>query len=266
MLTRYLGPAPIYCGRWRAAAITTRAKASRWRWRSALRPTATSAAIHAEPIDPRSGIAEPAVFIFPYGILVNKSGERFTDEAPARSTPITRRHPKIYEQRGRHRLLILDPDRRRPELASRPPNRPAAGRRPSRSPSLQSGSDSRKSGSAPRSRPTTRVPRRRVQAARSRRPRDQRECSAQVQLGAADRRAAVPRLADHLRPMCFTFGGLKVDTHARVLDHDGDPIPGLTPRAKPSAFTTAPTPARPRSLRGAVFGRLAGLHASGEAQ
>ncbi len=37
---------------------------------------------HAEPIDPRSGVSEPSVFIFPYGILVNKEGKRFTDEAP----------------------------------------------------------------------------------------------------------------------------------------------------------------------------------------
>ena len=27
---------------------------------------------HAEPIDPRSGVSEPSVFVFPYGILVNK--------------------------------------------------------------------------------------------------------------------------------------------------------------------------------------------------
>jgi hypothetical protein len=31
-------------------------------------------------VDPRSSIAEPSVFIFPYGILVNKDGQRFTDE------------------------------------------------------------------------------------------------------------------------------------------------------------------------------------------
>lgn len=36
---------------------------------------------HAEPIDPRSGVAEAAIFAFPYGILVNKQGRRFVDEA-----------------------------------------------------------------------------------------------------------------------------------------------------------------------------------------
>jgi tricarballylate dehydrogenase len=36
---------------------------------------------HAEPIDPRSGVAEAAIFAFPYGILVNKEGVRFVNEA-----------------------------------------------------------------------------------------------------------------------------------------------------------------------------------------
>lgn len=54
---------------------------------------------HAEPIDPRSGVSEPSVFIFPYGILVNKDGQRFVNEAPgtvdAWYERITRR---IFEQ------------------------------------------------------------------------------------------------------------------------------------------------------------------------
>lgn len=37
-------------------------------------------AFHAEPIDPRSGRPEPSIFIFNYGILVNKLGKRFIDE------------------------------------------------------------------------------------------------------------------------------------------------------------------------------------------
>ena len=36
---------------------------------------------HAEPVDPRSGEPEAAIFCFPYGILVNVDGERFVDEA-----------------------------------------------------------------------------------------------------------------------------------------------------------------------------------------
>lgn len=36
---------------------------------------------HAEPVDPRSGEAEAAIFCFPYGVLVNVEGRRFVDEA-----------------------------------------------------------------------------------------------------------------------------------------------------------------------------------------
>ena len=36
---------------------------------------------HAEPVDPRSGEPEAAIFCFPYGILVNAEGDRFVDEA-----------------------------------------------------------------------------------------------------------------------------------------------------------------------------------------
>lgn len=39
------------------------------------------ALFHAEPVDPRSGEPEAAIFCFPYGILVNREGRRFVDEA-----------------------------------------------------------------------------------------------------------------------------------------------------------------------------------------
>ena len=39
------------------------------------------ALFHAEPVDPRSGEPEAAIFCLPYGILVNHEGRRFVDEA-----------------------------------------------------------------------------------------------------------------------------------------------------------------------------------------
>ena len=39
----------------------------------------------------------------------------------------------------------------------------------------------------------------------------------------------------------FTFGGLKIDTSARVLDAEGAPIPGLTPPASWSAGSSTTT-------------------------
>src|SRR3546814_5963648 len=64
-------------------------------------PNGDFGSYHAEPVDPRSGVAEPAVFTFPYGILVNKSGRRFTDEAPGTVDAVYERVTRrIYEQRS----------------------------------------------------------------------------------------------------------------------------------------------------------------------
>src|SRR3546814_18479119 len=46
-------------------------------------PSGDFGQFHAEPLDPRSGAPEPIVLVFNYGVLVNRRGERFIDEAPA---------------------------------------------------------------------------------------------------------------------------------------------------------------------------------------
>jgi fumarate reductase flavoprotein subunit len=64
----------------------------------------------------------------------------------------------------------------------------------------------------------------------------------------------------------FTLGGLRVDDHARVLDHRGDPIDGLYA----AGGTMGGLHGGPRAgyagglLEAAVFGLLAGEHAAGE--
>lgn len=44
------------------------------------KPTGEWSQFHAEPVDPRSSQPEAVVMIYPYGILVNREGERFLDE------------------------------------------------------------------------------------------------------------------------------------------------------------------------------------------
>lgn len=44
------------------------------------KPTGEWSQFHAEPVDPRSTQPEAVVMIYPYGILVNRQGERFLDE------------------------------------------------------------------------------------------------------------------------------------------------------------------------------------------
>ena len=58
---------------------------------------------------------------------------------------------------------------------------------------------------------------------------------------------------------CFTFGGLKVNTNAQVLDTDGRPIGGLYAAGETMGLYHQVYTGATSVLRGAVFGRLAGL-------
>ncbi len=63
----------------------------------------------------------------------------------------------------------------------------------------------------------------------------------------------------------FTFGGLKADRHARVIDLDGNPIPGLYAAGETMGIYYRTYTGSTSVLRGAVFGRQAALHAAGAA-
>lgn len=62
----------------------------------------------------------------------------------------------------------------------------------------------------------------------------------------------------------FTFGGVKVNRYAQVLDTEDHPIPGLYASGEiTGGFFYFNYPGGAGLTRGAVFGRLAGLHATG---
>lgn len=64
----------------------------------------------------------------------------------------------------------------------------------------------------------------------------------------------------------FTYGGLKVDTHARVLDVTGQPMPGLYATGEIAGdFFHHNYAAGAGLMRGAVFGRIAGANAAARA-
>ena len=66
------------------------------------------ALFHAEPIDPRSGEPEAAIFSFSYGILVNADGRRFVDEAPGPADAWYERIAASSKRATRLGYLILD--------------------------------------------------------------------------------------------------------------------------------------------------------------
>ncbi|RYY71774.1 MAG: FAD-binding protein, partial [Comamonadaceae bacterium] len=60
----------------------------------------------------------------------------------------------------------------------------------------------------------------------------------------------------------FTFGGLKTDVEARVVDGDGAPIPGLYAAGELTGLYYRNYTGATSVLRGLVFGRIAGAHAA----
>lgn len=64
----------------------------------------------------------------------------------------------------------------------------------------------------------------------------------------------------------FTFGGLKIDTSARVIDGEGAPIPGLFAAGElVGGIFYFNYPGGTGLMNGAVFGRIAGASAGGRA-
>ena len=203
---------------------------------------------HAEPVDPRSGVAEPSVFIFPYGILVNKDGLRFTDEAPGTVDAVlradhaphlraARRASPMWSSTPRHSRI---PNYR---LGIRTDKPPVAARSIAE---LAGRSACRRSGWCDGRRVQPALRGRRIPAAGARRPRHTGLDAAQIQLGAASRRGAVPCLSDHLRERVHVWRPEGGSEGARARPRRrADPRP-LRRRRNHRASTTATTPARHR--------------------
>jgi len=109
MLTRYLGPKASHLRPVARGGYYNKGEGVRMALDAGAAPCGDFGLIHAEPLDPRSGAPEPIVLIFNYGVLVNRHGHRFVDEAPATVDAtyeaITR---EIYQQPGAVAYTIFD--------------------------------------------------------------------------------------------------------------------------------------------------------------
>ncbi|MBM9593874.1 FAD-dependent oxidoreductase [Roseitranquillus sediminis] len=81
MQARYYGPAARYIRPVARGGYYNRGEGIRMALDIGAAPCGDFSEYHAEPIDPRSGESEAIVFVFPYGILVDQNGRRFIDEA-----------------------------------------------------------------------------------------------------------------------------------------------------------------------------------------
>jgi tricarballylate dehydrogenase len=229
-------------------------------------PNGDFGSYHAEPIDPRSGIAEPAIFTFPYGILVNKEGQRFTDEAPgtidAHYENVTRR---IFEQRDGIAWMIAD------ARLDDVPNWQKGSRTDQAPVTADSIAELALALGLPAEALVATVDGYNAACAEG-------EFKPLEKDGLATRGLTPPK-SNWARPIArapfrawpvisanvFTFGGLKVDSHARVIDQDGRAIAGLYAAGETMGIYYRTYTGSTSVLRGAVFGRQAALHACGQA-
>jgi tricarballylate dehydrogenase len=207
------------------------------------------------------------VFIFPYGILVNKDGRRFTDEAPgtvdAHYENVTRR---IYEQREGLAYVILDAKHMRIpnyRLGIRTDKPPIA-------------ADSLAVLAELLDLPADRLAATVEAYNAACVPGDYRP----LELDHVATRGLLPPKSNWALPIgeapfhaypiisanVFTFGGLKVDSAGRVVNADGLPLPGLYAAGEIIGTYYRTYTGATSVLKGLVFGRLAGTDAAQRAK
>lgn len=82
MMTQYFGSRARFIRPVAAGGYYNRGEGIRMALRAGAAPAGDFSSYHAEPIDPRSRNPEAVIHIYPYGILVDKFGKRFQDESP----------------------------------------------------------------------------------------------------------------------------------------------------------------------------------------
>lgn len=216
---------------------------------------------HAEPVDPRSGESEPIVFNFPYGILVDRSGRRFIDEASDAVDAIYENVSRtINRLPGGIAFLITDakldevPGWQRTVRSDQPP--------------ITAASLAELAGRLG-------VDEERLQETVTAFNAATREGEYRpLEIDGLSTRGIHPPKSNWARPIdiapfrawpvissnCFTFGGLKCNANAQVLNTDGDPIPGLYAAGETMGLYHGRYTGATSVLRGAVFGRIAGLY------
>jgi tricarballylate dehydrogenase len=265
MQTRYIGPRAIYLRPVAHGGYYNKGEGIRMALDIGAAPCGDFGSYHAEPIDPRSGRPEPSVFIFPYGILVNQEGYRFTDEAPgtvdAVYESITR---KIFNQTNGIAYTLLD------QSIHDIPNYPLG---------LRTDQPPISADSIDRLAKKLKIPASTLQQTiENYNSACQPGLFKPLELDNLHTKGLNPAKSNWARPLLkppfwaypvissnvLTFGGLKVNTQAQVLNQDGGVIQGLYAAGEVVGLYYKTYTGATSVLKGAVFGRLAGLDASQE--
>ncbi|HTW13734.1 MAG TPA: FAD-dependent oxidoreductase [Nocardioides sp.] len=219
---------------------------------------------HAEPVDPRSGEPEAAIFCFPYGVLVNAEGQRFVDEARGTVDAWYERTTRaIQAQTDGIAWVVLD------QHGLAVPNIMAGVRTdiaPVTAPTI--GALATRLGLPVAALEAT------VAAYNAACPGP--EGFDPLVVDGLATTGLVPPKSNWSRPLTqgpftaypimaanvFTFGGLKTTPEAEVVDRDGNPMTGLYAAGEMTGLYYSNYTGSTSVLRGATFGRIAGRNAA----
>lgn len=266
MLSQYVGPEARYLRTVAQGGNFNKGEGIRMALDAGAAPAGDFGSYHAEPLDPRSGTVEPLVMSFAYGILVNTEGQRFVDEAPG---PVDLHYDHIAraikDQPQGISYFIYDqqiedvPNWKKGIRTDQPAIRADSLEE------LAQACNVDKDGLLAT-----------VKAYNAACP--QGLFSPLVMDGLATQGLS-PRKSNFSRPIlngpycaypvmsgiCFTYGGVKTNPRAQVLDADGRIISGLFAAGEATGFYHNIYTGATSVLRGAVFGKIAGEMAAQQA-
>jgi tricarballylate dehydrogenase len=266
MVIRYIGPKGRYLRPVARGGYYNKGEGIEMALRLGAAASGDYAEYHGQPVDPRSSASEALVMVYPYGVLVNREGRRFINEAPGTIDAHYEETVRtIADQKKGIAFAVLDDkinrihNWKRCVRTDQPPE--TAG--DIRTLGKKLGFDGE-------------VAERTIEeynraCRQGRFDATRLDGLATVGLTPPKSNYAVPidTAPFHAYPIIsantFTLGGLKVNINAQVVDRDGDVLPGLYAAGETMGFYYGRYAGATSVLRGAVFGRRAGEHASAKA-
>ena len=264
MMSRYVGPQSAYLRVMSMGCNYNKGEGIRMALEIGAAPCGDYSSFHASPMDPRSKRAGPSIYIYPYGILVTREGRRFVDEGPGHTDAtyeeVSRR---IAAQSQGIAYAILDA-----KLADIP-NKSVAIR--TEQPAIEAPTIAALAGKLGIAADVLEHTLADYNAA----------CPSSgrfdpVRLDGLATQGLTPTKSNWSRridvapfyaypivsSIVFTFGGLKVNVDAQVINLQGDPIPGLYAAGETMGLYYGTYTGATSVLKGAVFGRIAGTDAA----
>jgi len=263
MQARYFGPRSRYIRPIARGGYYNKGEGIRMALDIGAAPCGDFSEYHAEPIDPRSGQPEPIIFVFPYGILVDTNGRRFIDEAPGAVDAIYERIARtIAELPGGVAYLICD------EKLDQVPNWQRTVRSDQKPIVAHTIAELAQKLGMPEAVLAETVERfNRATVTGNFEPlAPDGLATRDLQPPKSNWALPIDKPPFRVWPIssanCFTFGGLRCNSDAQVLDKDGREIPGLYAAGETMGLYYGKYTGATSVLRGLVFGRRAGRHAA----